>query len=147
MASKTANISLICHQWTNTICAAEIVRVIKTRINAIYATSRDGDHRYRRQGQKSNGDIHYRLKCLGKTSDGNNCEARRVVTGSNEAYNWQQLKLHTHTMAGVVQTVVQCVATTAVVSDLVFAPIPLPPVLSLRSSFFSSTHMHTFMAF
>ena len=86
VASKTANISLICHQCTNTICAAEVPQVFKTRTDAIYAASRDFDHRYRQQGEKKRGDGHYRLKCLGKTSDGHNCEARRVVTGSNEAY-------------------------------------------------------------
>mmetsp|Transcript_47301 Transcript_47301/g.79177 ORF Transcript_47301/g.79177 Transcript_47301/m.79177 type:complete len:80 (+) Transcript_47301:273-512(+) len=53
--------------------------------------------------RKKTGDGHYRWKCIGKTSDGNNCEARRVVTGSNEAYRWRQLKPHTCTMEGVVQ--------------------------------------------
>ena len=79
VASKTANISLICHQCTNTICAPEVPQVFKTRIDAICAASWDGNHRYRRQGEKKKGDGHYRLKCLGKTSDGNNCDACKLA--------------------------------------------------------------------
>ena len=140
VASKTANISFICHQCTNTICATEVLQVFKTRTDAIYAASRDGDHHYRQQGEKKKGDGHYRLKCLGKTSDGNNCEARHVVTGSNEAYRWQQLKPHMCTVAGVVQYV----ATTAVVSDLLFAPICPPPLFSPFIFLFSHTPAHIY---
>ena len=64
-----------------------------------------------------------------------------MVTGTPEVYRCQQLKPHTCTVAGAVQYV----PTTAVASDLLFAPI-LPPFF-LRSSFFSPTHMHTFMVF
>ena len=85
VASKTANISLMCHQCTNAICTVDVPQVFKARTDAIYATSRDGDHPYRQPGEKSKWDGHYRMKCLGKTGDGNNCEARCVVTGSNEA--------------------------------------------------------------
>ena len=138
VASKTTNISLICHQCTNTICAVEVPPVFKTRTDAIYAAAWDGDRRYQQQGEKKRGDGHYRLKYLGKTSDGNNCEAHRVVIGSNEAYRWQQLKPHTCTVAGVVQYV----ASTAIASDLLLAPICLPPPSSLHLSFLP----HTFMA-
>ena len=37
VASKTANISLICHQCTNTTCAAKVLQVFQTRTDAIYA--------------------------------------------------------------------------------------------------------------
>ena len=65
----------------------------------------DGDHRYCQQGEEKAGCGHYRLKCIGKTSDGMICEARCVVTGSNEAYRWQQLEPHMCTVASVVQYV------------------------------------------
>ena len=113
--------------------------MLKTRIDAIYAASRDGDHRYRQQGEKKKGDGHY-LKCLGKTSGGNNCEARRVVTGSNEACRWQQFKPHMCTVAGVVQYV----ATTAVVSDFLFAPNPSPQFFPLFIFLFTHTHAHIY---
>ena len=65
VASKTDNTSLICHQCTDTICAAEVPQVFKTRTDAISAASRDGYLRYRQQGEKKKRDGHHCLKCLG----------------------------------------------------------------------------------
>ena len=47
VASRTANISLICHQYTDTICAAEAPWLFNTCADAMYAAARDGDHHYR----------------------------------------------------------------------------------------------------
>ena len=59
VAFKTANISVICHQCTNTICVAEVPQMFKTRTYAIYATSGHGDHRYQQQEEKKRKDGHY----------------------------------------------------------------------------------------
>ena len=56
-----------------------------------------------RKGRKKREDGHYYLKCMGKTRNHKNCKAHGVLTGSNEAYRWPQLKPHTCTIAGDVQ--------------------------------------------
>ena len=54
VASKNINISLICHQYTNIICAAAM-QVFKTHIDVIYVATSDGNHRFSQQKEKKGG--------------------------------------------------------------------------------------------